>query len=247
MSKAVTQSALENVLDLYHVRRPIVSSAQTKKQKCLKPQTYHLDVNALAQFPASVFWMNNKRIYTGCNEIAAWAARVASHKDFTNRAIDNFETIPKITREIYSDHDRWVLNNKAPLHAAETIRGNICMSHKVPLYDKDNKLAGMLGISFIIKNYQEKLTNKLLTAISAEKLQQSFANKNTKQSIGAPLSRREKECIRLAMLNHSAKEIGKILSISNRTVEDYLENAKNKLGCSKRSELIQAALLTGEI
>jgi len=52
------------------------------------------------------------------------------------------------------------------------------------------------------------------------------------------LSRREHECIYLSLRGKTAKEIGKLLSLSFRTVEDYLNNAKSKLGCLNKRDLI---------
>lgn len=57
------------------------------------------------------------------------------------------------------------------------------------------------------------------------------------------LSKREVECLRLLLLNKTAKEIGISLDLSRRTVEAYLESAKDKLNCFSKSTLIQKALL----
>jgi DNA-binding CsgD family transcriptional regulator len=244
MNKLMSQSAFDSLLEAYDICQPIVVSPQTKRHKTIKSQPFHLDVESLRNLPASVFWMNRERIYLGCNDVAVWAIRVANQRDFVDKRIDNFDTIPGITKEIYSEHDKLVLNNGTSLQAIETIRGEICMSHKMPLYNNDNKLSGLLGLSFIIKNYQEKLNDKLITALSAEKLQNTPSTHKKQRRI-IILTKREKECIRLTMLGNTAKETGKILKISNRTVEYYLENARNKLGCTKRSELLNAVVEGG--
>jgi predicted DNA-binding protein YlxM (UPF0122 family) len=49
------------------------------------------------------------------------------------------------------------------------------------------------------------------------------------------------------VLGYSAKEIAKVLALSHRTVEDHLQNAKDKLGCSKKSEIIQIMLTRNSI
>lgn len=54
-----------------------------------------------------------------------------------------------------------------------------------------------------------------------------------------PISLREFECIRFMMTGLTAKEMGDEMSISKRTVENHLENIKRKLGCRKKSEIIQ--------
>lgn len=53
------------------------------------------------------------------------------------------------------------------------------------------------------------------------------------------LSETEKSCLKLYMSGKTAKEIGKKIFRSNRTVEKYLETTKTKLGLSTRSQLIE--------
>jgi LuxR family quorum-sensing system transcriptional regulator SolR len=51
-------------------------------------------------------------------------------------------------------------------------------------------------------------------------------------------SRRETDCIKHLLLGKTATQIGDTLFISRRTVETHMENIKNKIGCSKKSEVI---------
>lgn len=52
------------------------------------------------------------------------------------------------------------------------------------------------------------------------------------------LSNREKECLRYCLEGKSASQIADILFLSNRTVEHYLEQLKDKFLCERKSELI---------
>ena len=56
------------------------------------------------------------------------------------------------------------------------------------------------------------------------------------------LSSREKECLRWFLKGMSAVQIGKKIHLSNRTVEFYIENVKNKLGCNTKQELFEVLL-----
>lgn len=51
------------------------------------------------------------------------------------------------------------------------------------------------------------------------------------------LSKREIQCMLYTSYNKTAKEIAKLLGISHRTVEAYLENLKIKLNCHNKHEL----------
>ena len=59
--------------------------------------------------------------------------------------------------------------------------------------------------------------------------------KLTKQD---PLTGRERDIIEQIKKGHSAKKIGIILHISNRTVEKHIENIKFKLKCRNKIEII---------
>ncbi|MBX9586086.1 MAG: helix-turn-helix transcriptional regulator [Gammaproteobacteria bacterium] len=52
------------------------------------------------------------------------------------------------------------------------------------------------------------------------------------------LSKRERECIAYMMLGMSAKQIGKCLRLSPRTVEYYIYNIKVKYKCRTKTEVI---------
>lgn len=56
------------------------------------------------------------------------------------------------------------------------------------------------------------------------------------------LTEREADILRLAVEGKTAKEIGEILFISPRTVENYKNNLLKKLGLTKTSELIKYAI-----
>ncbi len=61
------------------------------------------------------------------------------------------------------------------------------------------------------------------------------------------LSEREIECLLWVSKNKTAKQISRILSLSPRTIESYLINLKNKMGCESKEELIQMAFKNNSI
>lgn len=56
---------------------------------------------------------------------------------------------------------------------------------------------------------------------------------------GVTLTLREIECICWLSAGKSAEEIGKLLSLSNRTIEKHLNSVKQKLNCYKITQIIQ--------
>jgi DNA-binding CsgD family transcriptional regulator len=63
----------------------------------------------------------------------------------------------------------------------------------------------------------------------------------------APLSRRERECLQWAAAGKTDWEIGRILSLSDKTVNIYIERAKAKFGTNTRAQAIVLALRGGLI
>lgn len=61
------------------------------------------------------------------------------------------------------------------------------------------------------------------------------------------LTPREAECLFYLSSGHSAKMIGRLISISPRTVEVYIENVKKKLDCRTRVQLISKLRGFGEV
>jgi DNA-binding CsgD family transcriptional regulator len=56
------------------------------------------------------------------------------------------------------------------------------------------------------------------------------------------LSRREKECFDKIVLGLTVREIALRLNLSIRTVEHYIESLRSKLGCSKKTEIIERGI-----
>lgn len=55
------------------------------------------------------------------------------------------------------------------------------------------------------------------------------------------MTKRERECLLYLSQGKSAKEIARLLNLSWRTIEYYIENMKKKWGCTKRTELVVKA------
>ena len=52
------------------------------------------------------------------------------------------------------------------------------------------------------------------------------------------LSARERDCLLLYSRGKTASKTGKILNLSTRTVEHYMESVKNKLNCERKTDLL---------
>lgn len=93
--------------------------------------------------------------------------------------------------------------------------------------------------SMLIEAQNEKIIlpfntqNQLITHYSEE-----LENKYTQHIQGVRFTPKQSQCVSLLKKGFTAKEIGKQLNISFRTVELYVETLKKKLNCKNKSELL---------
>ena len=69
-----------------------------------------------------------------------------------------------------------------------------------------------------------------------------IVNQSSPWNIAEILSNREMEIVKQLMLGKTAKEIGRFLRISYRTVEKHLENIKLKLNCNNKTKIVSKLL-----
>lgn len=125
---------------------------------------------------------------------------------------------------------------------------------KRPLYNLFTREAGLFQA--FMEHFKSQLTPPLLDCIEEGLQLETFKKDYGKPSSDiqrAPilekcglkhllkLSHREKECLLALRCGNTYQEIGDLLEISERTVEHYLTNIKNKLGLDRRSELFLVA------
>ena len=60
-----------------------------------------------------------------------------------------------------------------------------------------------------------------------------------------PLSHRERDCLKLAMLGKTSSEVGIILELSEYTISQYFTTAQRKLGASNRTHAVALAAQLG--
>jgi DNA-binding CsgD family transcriptional regulator len=166
--------------------------------------------------------------YLDCNEFVAQHINLASSRDIRGRTDKEFGWSDQRVAFLRK-HDLSVINKQTfnclledPFTNAKGQKMQL-LSYKAPLY-KGDKLIGITGISIDVQSLN--LDNKNPTKALINHLNEKFSN-------------RESQVLYYLIRGRTALEIGKILKISKRTVEHYLNNIKNDLGVSTRSELIE--------
>lgn len=120
---------------------------------------------------------------------------------------------------------------------------------KVPWYDSNHNLAGILG-------YGQDLSNLLMNHFDLFKglifdkkiIPSSFIldkNFSKKTNVEINLTPRESECLFLLIRGNTIKTIGKILQLSPRTIEHYVEQLRYKFTTTTKAELISKSIDQG--
>lgn len=126
---------------------------------------------------------------------------------------------------------------------------HMLISHKAKLFDDEGNLAGTIFhctelqphvlqefFNLISGNYQNHMNKQelLVGSFSVDTMKKEYK-----------LTRRESECLFFLLRGKPAKEISRILDISEKTVWYYLDEVKQKLQCHSRSELFDACIQNG--
>lgn len=199
----------------------------------------------LQQLPGNIGWKDTHFHHAGCNDNLARILQF-SHPDQIINLTD--ADLPGSTEELYHYHKH---NDELAL-AGHTIKaihqssfpydGSLFLFVKKPLLDSANQICGLLY------HCQELAFNDFISNLfETDKRYSTSSNRyyletstNTRK-----LSTRELECLFCTLRGLNAKETGKCLGLSKRTIESYLENIQNKFGATTKQELIMMATSEG--
>jgi len=117
------------------------------------------------------------------------------------------------------------------------------ISFKMPWYEQD-KVIGIYGMTLQLNSHSlGEFTKNLTTIIAAGLIKgpqlSSIRTLTQAADDNIYLSHREMGILKLLVENLTAKQIAERLSISKRTVENYLANIKMKTNCDSKFELIE--------
>ena len=137
----------------------------------------------IARMPGLVFWKDNAGIYRGANDSVVKLHKVKNRSHLIGKT--DFELFPdQKEAQRLVDNDEVVKQSGVPTTFEESARfkagteSSTYFTHKVPLFDKENKISGILGISLDIterKKTELALQRAKETAENANQVLQVFA------------------------------------------------------------------------
>lgn len=205
------------------------------------------EVFARANHPKTHVYLNEKdSTILGLNEYQAKLL-----KQLSGNQTDHFIGLKNSDFLFGMDLSNIIRNNTKVINSStiqifdEDILNYKILSIKTKLTNSANHIVGIIGISFELSeigfSHIAEVINKLniTLALNSQPLAMYINNSQLK------LSPREKECAFYLTRGMTAKEIARKMNISSRTVEFYLLNIKEKLGCVRRSEIVSKCLEDG--
>lgn len=181
-------------------------------------------------------WVKNKDgKFISCSENVAKLAGADSPQALIGKS--DFDLPWKNRAAIYLEEEVIVLQGGHINHTQSqtTNDGDIqIFVSKSPLYTKEGKIAGTIGSSVdITRNYVLEKTGTFDNKgnlILGEKLSNKY------------LTPQETRVLKRILYGYTSKQIAKCLTISPRTVEDYIISLKRKLSCKTKNEIIEFSI-----
>ena len=114
------------------------------------------------------------------------------------------------------------------------------LSYKSPYYSRSGKVIGVIGISFFqedlkdLASWDDQPLLRSVLSMTAHHFNLFEPSQNAPQL--SQLSTQQKAVFDFTIQGKTTKEIAKLMSLSVRTVEHYIEIIKNKLGCERKKD-----------
>lgn len=211
--------------------------------KLVKPENFSHEkresMASLGSFFKNSFSIFFADIHHTCQNMNETSAAVCGFDSvYSSRGKTAFDFATKRSAELAIRLDKHVIKNQKYSIVEQDLARNDGLFHQLlairaPWYDDQNQVIGIFGCSILLNN--DPLADALY-----EISQLGFLHRIEKPSTPSKtiFSKREMECIQLTIQGKKAKEIAAILKLSSRTIENYLENIKTKLGVTSKLELI---------
>lgn len=210
------------------------------------------DVGNLFKLPMSVYFMNAESNLEDLNEETILICGYSSREDSIGKNVH--EVTKKEIAESIINNDREVMGKKSLRIIEENFYRKkdekifSVISIKLPWY-QDHQIVGVFGLTIPIALEKNYPLSDSLERIAKMGLLSTSSDVNDSQKIvpgltigNTYITKREWDCLALLVYGKTAKQIARILNISSRTVECYLNNVKNKLNVSCKADLIEKVL-----
>ncbi len=204
-------------------------------------------ISSAFQFQLCITVLDTNCMIQTINELSAATGGHGSIRSALGKTIANVAT-PETSCHILNHNQEVMALKKMRFYDEEAVlrkNGNLVnyFSIKSPLFNDEGQVIGLLGCGFnsIMSSYENSFIQlKQLGLINSPKLfflMNFHLNQNRINNYH--LSKREVEVIHHTISGKTAKQIAKILNLSPRTIEHYLENIKIKMNIATKNDLLE--------
>ncbi|CDZ78385.1 DNA-binding transcriptional activator UhpA [Legionella massiliensis] len=203
-----------------------------------------IDFELLNMIPGAIGFKDKNSVYLGGNQLLASTMGFAKPQDIVGMKDTDIKS------EMVVFADKFVKEDKEVMLTGE--RQHIDIGRY-----NDGLLRATLSTKKVILAANQAIIG---TAFSRVELKSSILKKLLDKSLNIKfplyytiarqygeynLNKRETESLFYLMRGYTAKEIAQRLGLSPKTIEYHIEQLKNKLGCSKKSELVEKSIDLG--
>lgn len=206
-------------------------------------------VGRLKQLPHSVYFLNTQGETLTINDEGITVCGFGSLESSIGKSL-NAVSQTNSAKQLIDNCAEVIQKQNLKIFEEENIRKDDVrmqfLSIKLPWYDDNDNVIGIMGFSIVLGKHSlaESLSNIIELGLfdsSALPTSQQPSKSNLHVN-NVYLTNRELECLRLTVKGYTAKKIARELGLSFRTVEEYLNNVRSKMGASSKSELIEMTI-----
>ncbi len=217
-----------------------------KKQKIFHGFSTGISISHIFKLPIKVYFLNAASGMQNINDVCAAANGFNSIRESFGKTM--FDISPQDNAQQVINTDISVLKTGSIKIVEDTVilfngSSQYCLTIKSPWYSKENNIVGVFGFSILFG--EQPVAESLVQISKLGLLDKSTLNTSPESFFRGSmvcdryLSKREREVLDHFARGKTAKSIAKVFSLSHRTIEQYLENIKNKLKVKSKSELIE--------
>lgn len=203
----------------------------------------------LNQLPDFVVWKGLDNKYLGCNQQFADLIGLKNPDDIIgSTGTDYFDE--KIL-SMFKELEQRVMNTRQPVDIThqevfyERTGKTIMRAKMVPIFDENNEIESLLIIGYPGIPLSTMPTKDALSMITPENMDYLLMAPKypiTTEFGIVKLSRREAQCALYLLKGNTSREIAEQMDLSPKTVDNYIDNMKNKLGALSKSDLISTLI-----
>ncbi len=176
--------------------------------------------------PEHVYWKNKEGEYLGCNLLQAKDLGLERCDDIIGKT--DYDLSPKDKADAFRKIDNKILSNGVQIATEEIVVKNgestVVLSKKIPLYDDDKNIIGLLGISFDIserKKMEEDLRKAKEAAEIANQAKSEFL-RNMEHQLRTPFSG-VYSMVELLASDEADLKKKELLEITYQSAKEFLE------------------------